>query len=171
MRDIQRHIQYSDTGWVRLCAFTQLGCVVDHKGVRGVAAADEWMRQLDAYSESDILDPREFLIGFFRFLQGGGEIDLPDPLPPDLEQEVRILMVERLPWDKDPPMDELARTAFPKLVLSGGHHPAFDAVCEEISAQLDADHKVLAGNGHGVPGLVPTVNNVLALFFDEAQTS
>ena len=68
-------------------------------------------------------------------------------------------------------MDLLGRTTFPKLALSGGHNPAFDAICEEISLQLGAEHKILAGNGHGIPSLVPAVNEVLTRFFDEAGAS
>ncbi len=136
--------------------------------VRGVAAADDLMRQLEEHWHSGIRKPWEFLVEFGR-LVAGRDIELPpDPLPADLEQGVRTLMVERSPWDKNPPLDELSRTTFPKLVLSGGHSRAFDAVCEVISMRLDANYKILAGNSHGVPGLVPTVNEVLMRFFKAA---
>jgi pimeloyl-ACP methyl ester carboxylesterase len=135
---------------------------------RGVSAADDLMRGLEEHWHSGIREPREFLVGFVH-LVAGRDIELPpDPLPPDLEQGVQTLMGERLPWDKNPPLDELSQTTFPKLVLSGGHSTAFDAVCEVISMRLDADYKILAGNGHGVPGLVPTVNEVLMRFFKDA---
>ena len=127
---------------------------------------------MDEHWHSGIREPRAFLIGFGQ-LVGAKDLELllPEPLPPDLEQGIRTVMRQRVPWDKNPPLDELSRTPFPKLVLSGGHSAAFDAVCEVISRRLGADYKVLAGNGHGIPGLVPTVNKVLMRFFKEAASA
>ena len=51
-------------------------------------------------------DPRTFLDEFMTLL--GGKIRLPPVLPPDLEQGVRALMVERPPWDSRFAFDALA---------------------------------------------------------------
>ena len=45
-------------------------------------------------------------------------------------------------------LDALKRTAFPKLVMSGGHHPAFEAVCDLIATELKAERAVIRGAGH-----------------------
>ena len=46
---------------------------------------------------------------------------------------------------------ELAAAPFPKLVLSGAHHPAFDAVCDVLEERLGAERAVLPGAGHSLP--------------------
>src|SRR6266498_3353305 len=51
----------------------------------------------------------------------------------------------------EPAVDELAAAPFPKLVVSGGHHPAFDAVCDVLEARLGAERAVLPGAGHSLP--------------------
>ena len=45
-------------------------------------------------------------------------------------------MVERSPVEAVIPLDELAAAPFPKLVISGGHSAAFDAVCDVLEARL-----------------------------------
>lgn len=136
--------------------------------VRGMTAADDLMRRLEDHWHAGIQDQREFLIGFGQLVAGREMEPPPDPLPPDVDQGAKMLMRNRLPWDKNPPLDELSRTTFPKLVLSGGHSAAFDAVCEVLSRRLNANYQILAGNGHGVVGLVPKVNEVLMQFFNSA---
>ena len=42
------------------------------------------------------------------------------------------------------------RLPFPKLVVSGAHHPAFDAICDVLERELDAERAVLPGAGHAV---------------------
>ena len=59
-------------------------------------------------------------------------------------------MVERYPWTAEIPLDALAQTPFPKLVVSGGHSEAFDAVCDVLEERLGAERAVLPGNGHAV---------------------
>jgi pimeloyl-ACP methyl ester carboxylesterase len=78
-------------------------------------------------------------------------LDLPEPLPPDLEQGARAAMAERSPAEAVIPLDGLAATEFPKLVISGAHHPAFDAVCDVLEERLGAERAVLPGAGHSIP--------------------
>jgi hypothetical protein len=60
-------------------------------------------------------------------------------------------MAERPPWEAEIPLDELAAAPFPKLVLSGEHNTAFDAVCDVLEEQLGAERAVLPGAGHSIP--------------------
>jgi len=60
-------------------------------------------------------------------------------------------MAERLPWEAEIPLDELAAAPFPKLVVSGAHHPAFDAVCDVLEERLGAQRAILPGAGHSLP--------------------
>lgn len=110
-------------------------------------------------------NPETFLRRFLSTV--GSKIDLPSPLPPDLEQGARALMVERGPWEAEIPLDVLATAPFPKLVVSGGHHPAFDAICDALEAALDAERVVLPGYGHSVPRH-PEFNERLADFIERA---
>jgi hypothetical protein len=68
-----------------------------------------------------------------------------------MEASVRAMMVERAPWEAEIPLDELAAAPFPKLVVSGAHHAAFDAVCDVLEERLGAERAVLPGAGHSIP--------------------
>lgn len=106
-----------------------------------------------------------------RFLDAvGSAFDPPSPLPPELEQGARALVVERGPWEAEIPLDALAAAPFPKLVASGAHHPAFDAICDVLEREIDAERVVLEGYGHTVQRH-PGFNEVLADFVDRARAS
>lgn len=94
------------------------------------------------------LEPEEFLRAFMRGV--GAEYTAPSPLPPEVEASVRAMMVERAPWEAEVPLDALAATPFPKLVISGGHSAAFDAVCDVLEERLGAERAVLPGAGHSI---------------------
>ena len=78
-------------------------------------------------------------------------------------------MVERSPAEADIPLDELAATPFPKLVISGGHSAAFDAVCDVLEERLGAGRAVLPGAGHSVQRLGEPFNELLASFVERAE--
>jgi pimeloyl-ACP methyl ester carboxylesterase len=128
---------------------------------RGNAAADEFSAKATELWEHGPTDPAEFLRWFLATV--GSSIP-PGDFSPALLQGARTLMVERHPWTAEPPLDELAATTFPKLVVSGAHHPGFDAVCEVLVQRLDAERAVLPGAGHSVPRLGQPFNDVLADF-------
>jgi len=72
-------------------------------------------------------EPLAFLEEFLPII--GASFRLPRRLPADLEQGARALMAERGPWDARIPVEAIAAAPFPKLVVSGAHHPALDAIC------------------------------------------
>jgi pimeloyl-ACP methyl ester carboxylesterase len=104
---------------------------------------------LDSFFAGGPYEPTDYLRGFLAIVGGG--MRLPDQLPPDLEQGARAAMAERHPMEAQIPLDELAAAPFPKLVLSGAHSPAFDAVCDLLEERLGAERAVLAGAGHTLP--------------------
>jgi pimeloyl-ACP methyl ester carboxylesterase len=112
-------------------------------------------------------DPRAFLAAFYAEV-AGREVSLPDPLPPAQHQGAETLMVERGPWEADPPLDVLRAAPFPKLVVSGGWSAAFDAVCAVLEHRLDAERAVLPGMGHNPHLLGPPFNDLLADFVGRA---
>jgi pimeloyl-ACP methyl ester carboxylesterase len=110
-------------------------------------------------------DPEAFLRGFLQTV--GSSLDPPSPLPPELAQGARTLMVERGPWEAEIPLEVLAAAPFPKLVVSGSHHAAFDAICDELERRLSAERAVLPGYGHTVQRH-PDFNELLEGFVRQA---
>jgi pimeloyl-ACP methyl ester carboxylesterase len=109
----------------------------------------------------------EFLARFVP-LVGGDPARIPQPLPPPLRKAVSVQLHGRWPWEAQVPLDLLARSSFPKVVVSGGHSALFDGVCDVLEAQLPAQRVVLAGAGHSIPTLGAPVNEVLSRFWTAA---
>jgi pimeloyl-ACP methyl ester carboxylesterase len=132
---------------------------------KGHPAVDELVSELKPLWPAD-LEPEPFLREFIERI-GAGPYTPPSPLPPEIEASVRALMVERAPWEAVIPMETLGAAAYPKLVVSGAHSPAFDAVCDVLEEQLGAERAALAGAGHSIPR-APGFNDVLVDFLSRA---
>ncbi len=111
-------------------------------------------------------DPEAFL-GLFFGLVGSAE---PESLSPELERGARLLRTERGPWEAEIPLDALAVAPFPKLVVSGAHDAAFEAVCDVLEARLQAERAVIPGAGHGVQRTGAPFNERLEAFLRAAQS-
>jgi len=135
---------------------------------RGNPAADAFTADFHALQAAGLTDPAEFLA---RFLTAVGSATPPGNFTPALLQGARTLMVERSPAEAEPPLDELAATPFPKLVVSGAHSAAFDAVCDVLQRELHAERAALPGAGHSVQRLGEPFNNLLAAFVERAEGS
>jgi pimeloyl-ACP methyl ester carboxylesterase len=122
----------------------------------------------ELYAAAATGTPEVFLRAFLEAV--GSEFDPPSPLPPELEQGARALAVERGPWEADIPLAALSATPFPKLVVSGAHHPAFDEICDVLERELPAERVVLPGFGHVVQRH-PDFNATLADFVERASAS
>ena len=126
---------------------------------RGHPAVQELLAR---FAEGPPDDPRAYLEFFLPLV--GSSLRIPDPLPPGLEAGARAALAERSPDQAVVPLDELAAAPFPKLVVSGGHNAAFDAVCDVLEERLGAQRAVLAGAGHTVPRLGEPFNDLIAAF-------
>jgi pimeloyl-ACP methyl ester carboxylesterase len=133
---------------------------VDDPAVAAFAAGAE-----ELWATGPKNDPEAFLRTFLTAV--GSDYDPPSPLPPDLEQGARTLIGERPPSEAEIPLAALAAVPFPKLVVSGAHHPAFDAICDVLERELAAERAVLPGHGHSVQRH-PDFNGVLAEFVTRA---
>lgn len=133
---------------------------------RGNPAADAFVAGGVELWEHGPREPDAFLRGFMRAV--GSSSVPPGKFSPALLQGARMLMIERYPWEAQPPLDELAATPFPKLVVSGAHSAAFDAVCDVLVERLDARRAVLPGAGHSVQRLGAPFNELLAAFVEQA---
>ncbi|HEU5244145.1 MAG TPA: alpha/beta hydrolase [Gaiellaceae bacterium] len=135
---------------------------------RGIPAADEFMMRIEEHWTSGPRDPGEFLRGFLALV---GSSTPPGNFTPELLQGARTLMVERSPAEAVIPLDELARAQFPKLVVSGGHSPAFEALCDVLEERLGGERAVLTGAGHSVQRLGEPFNELLVGFVERADGS
>jgi pimeloyl-ACP methyl ester carboxylesterase len=115
---------------------------------RGSPEVDALVERLDEHFTQGPREPRAFAEGFLALV--GSAARLPEELPPELEQSIRATMAERAPWEAEIPLESLAAASFPKLVVSGAHHPAFDAVCDVLEQRLAAERAVLPGAGHSL---------------------
>jgi pimeloyl-ACP methyl ester carboxylesterase len=114
----------------------------------GVPAVDELVSKLKpVFSPPTSLILEELGAGFVEVLTG----QRPPPIQMTAQQREQTLNIARepLPWDAPIDLDLLAAARFPKLVVSGDWHPAFEAVCDVLTARLDAGRLVLPGSGHG----------------------
>ena len=128
---------------------------------RGVPAVDAFVAGAERLWSEGPRDPGEFLRTFFTAVGTpvpAGEFNAA------LLQGARTLMVERLPSEAEIPLDTLAAAPFPKLVVTGGHHPAFEAIADVLEARLDSERAVFPGAGHSVQRLGAPFNDVLADF-------
>jgi pimeloyl-ACP methyl ester carboxylesterase len=110
---------------------------------------------------------------FIRLFRAGvhSAHETPAELPEWLEHGARLAARERRPWEADVRLDELAHTPFPKLVISGGHSPAFEAVCDVLADRTGAERVVLAGRGHTIPSLGEPYNELVDDFLERADVT
>src|SRR5437763_2199084 len=135
---------------------------------RGNPAADEFVAAIEEHWTNGPRDPAEFLRGFLALV---GSSTPAGTFTPELLQGARTLMVERPPAEAVIPFDELAPASFPKLVVSGGHSEAFDAVCDVLEKRLGAERAVLPGAGHSVQRLGEPFNELLTSFVERGERS
>ncbi|MFL5914203.1 MAG: alpha/beta fold hydrolase [Gaiellaceae bacterium] len=133
---------------------------------RGRPGVDEFIERIDRHWSEGPRDPGEFLRGFLALV---GSSTPAGEFTPELLQGARTLMVERSPAEASFAFDDVARAPFPKLVVSGAHNPAFDAVCDVLEERLGAERAVLPGAGHSVQRLGKPFNELLASFVVRAE--
>ena len=97
----------------------------------------------------------------------------PAEFPPDfLATAVELVPVFRRgrPFhEADLPIAELAAAPFPKLVVSGGHHPGFEAMSDDLAARIGASREVIAGAGHEIQFTGGPLNDTLRALWSAAS--
>ncbi|MHB8571618.1 MAG: alpha/beta fold hydrolase [Candidatus Dormibacteria bacterium] len=116
---------------------------IDHPEVRELV--DTLQR---VYDEGRTLPAREFLVRSLAVI-GGLPDRIPDPLPAQLERQVNLVRGQRRDWLIAVPVAEVAEAGFPTLVISGGHSPAFETVCDVLADAVGAGRAVIRA-GHSV---------------------
>lgn len=115
--------------------------------------------------------PDEQWLGRFLSAVGTDPATLPPEVPPALVPMVPLLRHGRPPWDASLPLTELAAAECPKLVVSGGHSRAFDAICDDLAARIGASREVIAGAGHEIQFTGEALNHLLLEFWDTSGST
>jgi len=123
-------------------------------------AVQELGKKLEGVFQNKDRAPEEFGAAFAEAM--GFE---PRPPSPEMRSVLESFMRERSPGEAVIPYDRLHEV--PVLVVSGGWHPAFDAVCNVLADRLDAELATFPGAGHGAQH-APGFNERLLRFWDSA---
>ena len=150
---------------VRSLTVSEPGCL---RLAEGTPAVDEMIANGELLFEKASSIPSEEFLRLFRG-GAGSAFGTPDQLPEELLHGVELLKRERPPWEADIPTERLAASDFPVLVLSGGHSPAFEAVCDSLAEALSAERAVISGRGHTVPSTGEPYNERLEAFLSAAD--
>jgi pimeloyl-ACP methyl ester carboxylesterase len=105
-------------------------------------AVRELGERLEGVFARDGQTPEEFGVAFAEAM--GFE---PRPPSPEMRSVLESFMRERSPGEAVIPYNRLGET--PVLVVSGGWHPAFDAICNVLAERLGAERETFPGAGHG----------------------
>jgi pimeloyl-ACP methyl ester carboxylesterase len=132
--------------------------------------AVEWMvaDQATLFAAGPEMSDEDFLAGFIASV-GGDPGRVPRPLTPLLAQHTGLLRRFRPPWEARPDLPALARAGFPVLVVSGGHHPGFDAVCDALAEGLGGERRTVAGAQHNIPRMGEELNRLLEALWAGAE--
>jgi pimeloyl-ACP methyl ester carboxylesterase len=131
------------------------------------ADAQAMRRDLDAFVESDA-DDATLLRRFVATV--GSNAQVGDDPPQPLLDGIRAARAygEGRPWRLELPLAALAAAPFPKLVISGDHSPAFEAVCDALAQALGAERAHVTGAKHTVPHAGAAFNERLEAFLNRA---
>lgn len=145
---------------VRSLTLSEPGCMrvaAGHPAVDAQIASGELL-----YEHARTLEPLDFLRAFRGGV--GSSNETPEELGGELLSGARLLMSGRPPWEADPPLEQLRAMPFAKLVVSGGHSPVFEAICDQLAERLGARRETIAGRGHTIPATGEPYNALLDAF-------
>jgi pimeloyl-ACP methyl ester carboxylesterase len=110
-------------------------------------------------------DPEAFLRRFLELVSPSSP-PLQAPVGASLIAGARLLRHERLPFEAEIPVAALQAAGIPTLAVSGGHHPAFEVVCDVLARELPAVRGMVRGAGHAVPRAGEAFNRMLERFLN-----
>jgi len=147
---------------------------ISEPGCMGVASSEPAVAAQIAsgdllYEHAERLTPLDFLRAFRGGV--GSTHETPGELDGELLAGAQLLMRERPPWEADPPLQELRDASFAKLVISGGHSPVFEAICDVVAERIGARRVQILGRGHTIPSAGEPYNELLDSFMRETEAS
>jgi pimeloyl-ACP methyl ester carboxylesterase len=152
---------------VRSLTVSEPGCL---RVAAGTPVVDEMIANGELLFENAAEIPSDQFLRLFRG-GAGSAYGTPEQLPEELMHGVELLKRERPSWEAEISLERLAAADFPVLVVSGGHSPAFEAVCDALAEALAAERAVIPGRGHTVPSTGVPYNERLEAFLISAQPS
>ena len=128
------------------------------------------VRAMTALFTPPVPDEAGFIHGFRQAL-GLPDIDSLILSPAD-RKAIRATQLEPPPHEAEIPLDQLAATTFPKLVVSGDWNAALEAVADRLTERLHAQRAHIPGAGHSVQATGEPFNARLETFLrgDEEVT-
>lgn len=120
------------------------------------------------WEANEAADLETFVAGFLKALNV--DMVLPSPLPPPLAEAVANLKTER-PWETGVPLEILAETTFPKLVVTGGGTPGFEGVADVLADRLGGKRLLFPGSPHAVQRIGDPFNAELEKFLSAAEAA
>jgi pimeloyl-ACP methyl ester carboxylesterase len=150
---------------VRSLTVSEPGCL--RVAARDPAVEEQVARGEELYAHAGELSPLEFLLAFRGGV--GSTHETPAELTGELLEGVRHLQRERPPWEAEPPLQAVRDAPFGKLVISGGHSPVFEAVCDTLASKLGAERALIAGRAHTIPATGAPYNECLAAFLERCE--
>jgi pimeloyl-ACP methyl ester carboxylesterase len=120
------------------------------------------------YGSAAKLAPLDFLRAFRGGV--GSTNETPAELSDELLAGAQLLARERPPMGADPPLEAMRAARYPKLVISGGHSPVFEVVCDVVAGRLDARREVIGGRKHTIPATGAPYNTCLEAFLTECES-
>jgi pimeloyl-ACP methyl ester carboxylesterase len=132
------------------------------------SAAQTMRRELEALLDSEESDDETALRAFVGIV--GSNAQIGDEPPQALLDGIRAVRAygEGTPWALRLPLDALAAAPFSKLVISGDHSPAFEAVCDALAERLGAERAHVTGAKHTTPHAGAAFNERLEAFLRRA---
>jgi pimeloyl-ACP methyl ester carboxylesterase len=94
---------------------------------------------------------------------------LPPEFPPPMQVGARLAYNQRPPQDAVIPLDVLAATSFPKLIVTGDGQPATGLVADVLEAECGFERAHIKGFGHMIPMAGPPLNEILETFWLKAS--
>jgi pimeloyl-ACP methyl ester carboxylesterase len=132
---------------------------------RGAVAVDEHERAIKALLETSA-DAEDMFRSFYSLIEPDAR--LPAPLPPALLAFAARLRHVRWPWEAEIPVDALRVAPFPKLLITGGQRPVFEAIGDALANLLDCERLIVPG-GHGTQNVGAPFNRALEEFLLRAH--
>lgn len=129
---------------------------------RGVPAVDEFERAMQALLAQPPADDDELFRAIFALIDPG----IPYPGPLSAGQRTTASLARgrlRWPWEAELPLDQLRGAPFPKLVVSGGRRPVFEAISDALADLLGGKRLVIPG-GHATQNVGSAFNTALEEF-------
>ena len=98
------------------------------------------------FSAANPETPEVFAASFLSVMRG--QILAPRPVSDEARHGILAMLSEARTWDVHLEVAALAQAPFPKWVVSGGWHPAFEAICDVLATQIQAQRSIIKGHGH-----------------------